>query len=254
MIVAIDIGNTNIVVGVFRGDDVVAVFRVSSDDSKTCDEYAVLLVDLFEKHNIRIESLRGAVIACVVPRLYDTISKVVKNYLKLDPLVLGPTVKTGLAILCDNPGEVGADRIANGVAVYRRYKSGCVVVDFGTATTFDCVSSKGEYLGGVITPGITISSDALFSRTSKLPKVELMKPPCVIGKNTIESIQSGIVNGYASMVDGLIEKIKDEMGGEVRVLATGGLAPLIARESSVIEEVDEYLTLKGLKYIFELNV
>jgi len=253
MLLAIDIGNTNIVGGIYRGYNLLLTIRINTNKNKTTDEYAVIFSDLIVKNGIDIINLNSSIISCVVPDLSDVFMEMVKRYFNIEPLMVSSAIKTGMPNLYDNPDEVGADRITNSVAAFREYKTGLIIVDFGTATTFDCVSSKGEYLGGVITPGIKISSDALFHKASRLPRVEFIKPKNIIGKNTVESIQSGIIYGYAALIDGLIDKISQCFDDKPKVIATGGLARFIASESKKIEEVEENLTLKGLKYLHEIN-
>ena len=254
MLLVLDIGNTNIVTGIYEGDELLSSFRLSTDKNKTFDEYAIILTELLGKSKIGVDKISGSIISCVVPPLFDVFIDVIKKYFSHEPIIVDHSINTGMPILLDNPEEVGPDRIVNAVSAYSQNKDSCIVVDFGTATTFDCISQEGGYLGGVICPGIMISSNALFLEASKLPRVELISPKQIIGKNTIDCIRSGIVNGYSSMVDGLIVKIKDEMKNDAKVFATGGLAQLISDHAKYIDIVDEDLTLRGLKLIYDLNV
>lgn len=253
MLFVVDIGNTQVVLGVFQGDKLLKDWRISTDKNKTADEYGVLVNDLFALTDLSLSQLKAVIISCVAPPLTEIFSDFCRKYIGIAPLVIGPGVKTGMPILVDNPREVGADRIVNAVAAYQRFRKACIVVDFGTATTFDCISPNGEYLGGVIAPGIGISLEALFQTASKLPRVEIARPRTVIGKGTVGAMQSGILFGYVSMVDGMVGRIRKEMGEDCHVIATGGIAELIAPESQTIQEVDSFLTLKGLRMLHMLN-
>lgn len=253
MLLVIDVGNTNTVIGVYDGDDLVADWRIVTVTDRTADEYGVLIQNLYYSSKISSRDIRNIVVSCVVPPMVGIITELCEKYFNIEPMYVGPGIKTGMSIHYDNPKEVGADRIVNSVAAYHRIKKELVVVDFGTATTFDCVDKRGDYIGGVIASGLNTSAEALFSKASKLPKVELVKPEHVIGKNTINSIQAGLIFGYVDLVDGLVNRLKREIGNNPWVIATGGLSDLIAEESKTIDEVDHYLTLEGLKIIYTLN-
>jgi len=254
MLLAVDIGNTNVVFGLYRGRTLEQTFRVSTVITRTEDEYGVLLQQLLTLRKVPSDAIDAAIIASVVPPLTEVMVQAVRHAFAREPLVVGPGLKTGIPVLYENPRDVGADRIVNAVAAYERMKSAVVVVDFGTATTFDCISPKGEYLGGVIVPGVQVSLEGLVARAAKLSRVELAAPPHVVGRNTTHALQSGAVFGYASMVDGMIDRIEAELGYSCGVLATGGLASLIAKHTKRLEHVDVNLTLDGLCLIHERNV
>ncbi|MGO9312327.1 MAG: type III pantothenate kinase [Syntrophobacteraceae bacterium] len=254
MLLAIDIGNTNTVLGLFEDGSLVHDWRIRTEVNITIDEYAIILRSLFAVHEIPLDSVSDVIISCVVPPVLNSAERFCQRYFRTAPLVVGPGIRTGMPILYDNPKEVGADRIVNAVAAYDQRKNSVIVVDFGTATTFDYVSERGEYMGGVISPGIMISCEALFQKASKLPRVEIFaRPPSIMAKNTIASMNAGIVYGYAGLVEGIISRMKREVNREVYVVATGGLAPLIASECPIIDAVDDYLTLNGLRIIFDMN-
>ncbi|WP_394833889.1 type III pantothenate kinase [Pendulispora rubella] len=253
MLLTIDVGNTNIVYGLFEDKTLVHQFRVESDRGRTADEYTVVLRQLLAMHDIAPGDIDAAIIASVVPALTEPMARLVKRAFGSEPLVVGPGIKTGMPILYENPREVGADRIVNAVAAYERFKGAVIAVDFGTATTFDIVTPKGEYLGGVIATGIQLSAEALFARAARLPRVEIVAPPRVVGRNTVHSMQSGIVFGYVCMVDGLVDRIRDEVGYPADVIATGGLGSLIAPLSRTIGHYDADLTMVGLRLLHERN-
>ncbi len=253
MLLVIDVGNTNTSYGVFDGTTLLHHVRSESARARTADEYAVLVRQMLALRGVDHSRIESAIIASVVPSLTDTMVGLVRHAFGREPLVVGPGIRTGMAILYENPREVGADRIVNAVAAYEWAKSGVIVVDFGTATTFDCVTPKGEYLGGVIAPGVQISAEALFARAARLSRVEIALPAKVVGRNPVSSMQSGLVYGYAGLVDGLCTRLKKELGYPCRIVATGGLAKLIAPQTEAIEEVDNDLTLTGLRILFERN-
>ena len=253
MLLAIDIGNTNVVLGVYDGERLIARWRASTKAERTADEYAVLLSSFFAQRGLSFHTMEGCIISSVVPPLTPVFVELGERYLGTTPLVVGGGIKTGVRIRYDNPQEVGADRVVNALAAKRLYGTPVIVVDFGTATTFDCVSAEGDYLGGAIAPGIGISVEALFRHTARLPRIELALPPRAIGTNTVASMQSGVLYGYVGLVEGLVRRLKGELGGEARVIATGGLAGVIARQTPVIEAVNPDLTLEGLRLIYEMN-
>lgn len=253
MLLAIDVGNTQTTIGVFKEDGLVHQWRISTNRDETADELAVTISNLFELESLALHDISATIVSSVVPHCTAALVEMARKHLKSKLLVVGPRIKTGMPILYDNPHEVGADRIVNSVAAFKKYGGPVIVVDFGTATTFDVVSAEGEYLGGVITPGLEISAEALFTAAAKLSRVDLVKPAAVIGKNTAASIQSGLIFGFVGLVDTIVEKIKKEIEQEPKVVATGGLASLIAPECRTVSEVDDLLTLHGLKMIYEMN-
>lgn len=257
MLLAIDIGNTNTVLGLYRLDgdkpELAAHWRVTTHRSQTVDEYGVLFINLFEMHGFKPNQVGHIIISSVVPPVEGTLRQVCENYFHLQPLFVEPGIKTGMAVLVDNPSELGADRLVNAIAAYERYGGPCIVVDFGTATTFDVISERGEYLGGAISPGLGISADALFSRAARLGRVDIKRPSKVIGTNTVTHLQTGLYYGYIGLVDGILERIIAELGSQPRVIATGGLARQISEDSRYIAEIDDMLTLDGLLILFERN-
>ncbi|BFH71758.1 MAG: type III pantothenate kinase [Paenibacillus dendritiformis] len=255
MILVIDIGNTNIVLGVYEGDKLLHNWRLSTSRQSTTDEYGVMIYNLFTMTKLSVTDIEGVILSSVVPPIMHTMEMLCKKYLNKAPLIVGPGVKTGLNIRIENPREVGADRIVNAVAAIELYGGlkPLVVVDFGTATTFDVIDVKGNYIGGAIVPGIGVSTEALYQRAAKLPRIELTKPKSVIGRNTVHSMQAGIIFGYAGQVDGIVDRITNELGAEPTVIATGGMAELIASESRTIDTTNPLLTLEGLRLIYNRN-
>ncbi len=252
MLLVVDVGNTNIVLGLMEGFEVRHQWRLTTG-SRTTDEFGLVLLQLLELQGLDKRMIDGAAVGCVVPSTLYAIQKGIRRYLGLESLVVGLGVKTGMPVRTDNPREVGADRIVNAVAAREAYGAPVLVVDFGTATTFDCVDASGAYAGGVIAPGYQISAEALFTRTSKLPRVQVERPTRVIGTNTVHSMQSGLFWGYVGLVDGIAARCKAELGGEVPYVATGGLANLVSGDSQEIDRVDDYLTLRGLRILWERN-
>lgn len=253
LLLAIDIGNTNTVLGIYQGTQLLDHLRIESRRNSTADEYFASVFLMLQQRGFAFSAIHQAIIGSVVPQLTGVFEDVCRRGIGKAPLIVGPGTRSGMPILVDNPKEVGADRIVNAIAAYEHCKGACIVVDFGTATTFDVVDQKGRYLGGVIVPGIGISADALFTRAAKLPRVEVVRPPHVIGRTTIHAIQSGLVYGYVALVEGLVARLRAAMDEPCQVIATGGLAPLIAKETHSIEQVLEFLTLDGLRMVYERN-
>lgn len=259
MLLVIDVGNTNTVIGIFDGTNLLESWRIGTRVERTTDEFGVLFKELLVFSKVQRQDIDGMIISCVVPPLRPVLFELGKRYFKLQPMIVEPGIRTGMAIHIDNPREVGADRIVNAVAGYHKYQTALIIIDFGTATTFDFVSKKGSYEGGIIAPGLVISAEALFREASKLPRVELLWPDSIIGKDTISAMQSGILYGYEGLVEGIVAKMKEEIKNKYpkepppKVIATGGLASLIAQRTKVIELVEENLTLEGLRIIYSLN-
>lgn len=253
MLLVIDVGNTNIVLGVFQGEELLDHWRLSTERLRTTDEYGVLIRNLFYLNGVNADAIDAIIISSVVPPVMPTLERMCQRYFGLVPLVIGPGVKTGMDIKYDNPREVGADRIVNAVGAYHKYGGPVIIIDFGTATTFCAVDKKGNYLGGAICPGIGISTEALVQRTAKLPRIEIKRTPRVICRNTVESMQAGVFYGFVGQVDGLISRIRKELGATAKVVATGGLAVVIAPATKSIDVVEPLLTLEGLRVIYERN-
>ena len=253
MLLVIDVGNTNTVLGVFDGEELVHDWRIRTVIEHTVDEYGMLMYNLYKSSKISSKAIQHIIISCVVPPMLHIMDRVCEKYFQVKPLIVGPGIKTGMPIFYDNPREVGADRIVNAVAAYEKYRQEAIVVDFGTATTFDYVSQKGEYMGGCISPGIVISSEALFKRASKLPRVDFSTPKSIVAKDTVSSMQAGIIFGYAGLVDGIVARMKEEVQSNPLVIATGGLARVVQSEAKSIGIVDEMLTLEGLRLIYMRN-
>ena len=253
MLLAIDIGNTNIVVGVFDGEKLKATWRLGTDVHKLEDEYAALLLNLLSMKGLAFADIDDAIISSSVPPLVTVFEELCRRYFEVTPMVVGPGIKTGVRISIENPREVGADRVVNAAAAHKLYGGPLIVIDFGTATTLDAVSEEGDYLGGAIAPGIVISSEALFEHAAKLPRVELVRPQKAIGRSSVSAMQSGIVFGYVGLIEGIVARMQKELGGTAKVIATGGLANIIASETGVVDAVELDLTLVGLRLIYELN-
>jgi len=253
MLLVIDVGNSNTVIGLYEDDKLLLDWRIRTVVNHTIDEYGIKIINLYETAKLSTKSVKAIIISCVVPPMLNILEPLCEKYFNLKPLIVGPGVKTGMPIFYDNPREVGADRIVNAVAAREKYEGDLIIVDFGTATTFDYVTAKGEYMGGCIAPGIVVSSEALFARASKLPRVEFSIPKSIIAKDTVSSMQAGIMYGYAGLVDGIVDRMKTEVKSNPRVIATGGLAKIIAPEAKAIDIVDERLTLEGLRIIYLRN-
>jgi len=255
VILVIDVGNTNIVLGVYEGKKLLTYWRMGTNKEKTSDEYGMFMINLLKNEKIDPQKIEAVIVASVVPPIMYSLEHAIRKYFKTEPIIVGPGVKTGINIKYENPREVGADRIVNAVAAVEIYGKPLIIVDFGTATTFCAINSKGDYLGGIICPGIKVSAEALFQKAAKLPRIELVKPEYVIGRNTVVSMQSGIVYGYIGQVDYIVRRMKKEMNEDnIKVIATGGMARLIASEAETIDEINGNLTLEGLRIIYERNM
>jgi len=254
MLLVFDIGNSNIVLGTYEGKKLMRHWRISTDRQKTGDEYGMLINNLFNFQGLKMTDISAIIISSVVPPLVVPLVKMCQRYFKIKPLVVGPGIKTGIRLKYENPREIGADRIVNAVGAHEQYGGPLIVIDIGTATTFDVVDDNGDYLGGAIAPGIGISTEALFQRAAKLPRIELVTPKSVICRNTITSMQAGIIYGFVGQIDEIVRRIKAEMGVNPKVIATGGLATMIAKESTTIDKIDHFLTLTGLRVLYERNM
>jgi type III pantothenate kinase len=253
MLLCVDLGNTNVTLGLYRGDDLVGHWRIKTDHHKMPDEYGILLVNLLGHAGYKPQGVTGICMCSVVPPLTGVLEESCRGYFGQSPLIIDASVKTCVNIRYDNPREVGADRMVDAVAVYTLYGAPACIVDFGTATTFDAISREGNYLGGAIAPGIGIAAEALFSRTAKLPRIDIVRPPGPIGRNTVHSMQSGLLFGYVGLVEGMVARFRKELGDDMRVIGTGGLVEIIAHETDVIQEIDPWLTLRGLHILWDLN-
>ena len=253
MLLAIDIGNTNICAGVWENNHLLLTFRTDTEKNRSADEYYSAFSEHLKSNGLEFSNIDSSIVSCVVRELAEPFRLLIEHHLQTKPVFVSSEMNTGLEISYEEPGELGPDRIANSAAAFKEHCTSVIVVDFGTATTFDCISAAGEYLGGIICPGLKTSSDAMIDNTSLLPKAELKKPRDLIGKSTAECIQSGLINGHVALVEGLIDKIRSRMNEDSKVVATGGFSDLIAEESTMIDYVDKNLTLKGLKYLYEIN-